>query len=48
MSSNPPKGHARINSMGLFLAQLDLRKAREREIATLDDKLTSSGIAELL
>ena len=27
-------------------AQIDLRKARERELATLDEKSTSSGIAE--
>ena len=27
-------------------AQIDLRKARERELATLDEKTTSSGIAE--
>ena len=27
-------------------AQHDLRKARERELATLDEKSTSSGIAE--
>ena len=26
--------------------QIDLRKARERELATLDEKSTSSGIAE--
>ena len=27
-------------------AEIDLRKVRERELATLDDKSTSSGIAE--
>ena len=27
-------------------AQIDLRKTRERELATLDEKSTSSGIAE--
>ena len=33
--------------MGTFsCAQIDLRKARERELATLDEKSTSSGIAE--
>ena len=33
--------------MGTFsCAQIDLQKARERELATLDEKLTSSGIAE--
>ena len=37
----------RINSWGLFLVhKIDLRKARERELATLDEKTTSSGIAE--
>ena len=41
----PRRGHTRINSLGLFLdncAQIDLRKARERELATLDVKSTSS------
>ena len=42
----PRRVHTRINSLGLFLAQIDLRKARERELATLDDKSTSSGIVE--
>ena len=33
--------------MGTFSrAQIDLRKTRERELATLDEKSTSSGIAE--
>ena len=43
----PPRMHTRLNSWGLFLAraQIDLRKARERELATLDEKSTSSGIA---
>ena len=27
-------------------AQIDLRKARERELAALDEQSTSSGIAE--
>ena len=27
-------------------AQIDLREARERKLATIDDKSTSSGIAE--
>ena len=27
-------------------AQIDLRKAQKRELATLDEKSTSSGIAE--
>ena len=44
----PRRVHARINSLELFFscAQIDLRKARERELATLDEKSTSSGIAE--
>ena len=34
-------------SLGLFLVCTnDLRKARERELATLDEKSTSSGTAE--
>ena len=28
------------------MAQIDLQQTREREFATLDDSLTSSGIAE--
>ena len=32
--------------MGTSCAQIDLRQARERELATLDEKSTSSGIAE--
>ena len=33
--------------MGTFsCAEIDLRKTRERESATLDEKSTSSGIAE--
>ena len=36
-----------INSYGLFsCAQIDLRKARECEFATFDEKSTSSGIAQ--
>ena len=42
----PRRVHTRINSWGLFVAQIDVRKAREREFATLDEKSTSSGIAE--
>ena len=41
--------NTRINWLGLFLVvhtQIDLRKARERELATLDEKSMSSGIAE--
>ena len=44
-----PRVHTRMNSWGLFLVHkltCDLRKARERELATLDEKSTSSGIAE--
>ena len=42
-----PRVHTRINSWGLFLVhKFDLRKARERGLATLDEKPTSSGIAE--
>ena len=44
-----PRVHssARISLWGLFLdARIDLRKARERELATLDQKSTSSEIAE--
>ena len=44
----PRRVHTRTNSLGLFLmyGQIDLRKARERELATLDEQSTSSGIAE--
>ena len=43
-----PQVHTRINSWGRFFscAQIDLQKARECELATLDEKSTSSGIAE--
>ena len=43
-----PRVHTRMyNFVGTFsCAQIDLRKARERELATLDEKATSSGIAE--
>ena len=42
-----PRVHTRTNSWGLFLVhKIDLRKARGRELATLDEKSTSSGIAE--
>ena len=43
-----PRVHTRIPySLGLFsCTQVDLRKAREREIATFDEKSTSNGIAE--
>ena len=43
----PRRVHTRIHSLGLFLcAQNGLRKAQERELATLDEKTTGSGIAE--
>ena len=42
-----PREQTRIHSWGLvYCARIDLRKARERELATLDEKSTSSGIAE--
>ena len=43
-----PRVHiTRIISLGTFFcAQIDLRKARERDLATLDEKTASSGIAE--
>ena len=41
-----PPVHTRINSWGLFLSTNRLAEARERELATLDEKSTSSGIAE--
>ena len=37
----------RVLHMIFSSAPIDLRNARERELATLDEKLTSSGIAEL-
>ena len=41
----PPRVHTRINSWGLFsCAQIDLRKARERELATLGEKSTAVGL----
>ena len=42
----PPSAYS-YKFVGTFsCAQIDLRKARERELATLDEKSTSSGIAE--
>ena len=42
LSSNPPEC-----ILGTFsCAQINLRKARERELATLGEKWTSIGIAE--
>ena len=47
----PPGVHTIVVSirgdLKFFCAQIDLRKARERELATLDENSTSSGIAEL-
>ena len=44
----PRRVHTRINSLGYFAcAQIDSREARERQLATLDEKSTSrGGIAE--
>ena len=42
----PPSAYS-YKFVGTFsCAQIDLRKARERELAILDEKWTSSGIAE--
>ena len=42
----PPSTYS-YKFVGTFsYAQIDLRKARERELATLDENSTSSGIAE--
>ena len=48
MSSNPPECIVySYKFVGTFsCAQIDLRKARERELATLDEISTSSGIAD--
>ena len=42
------RDHTRINSWGLFLEHKLTcgEQARERELATLDEKSTNSGIAE--
>ena len=46
MYGAPPSAYS-YKFVGAFsCAQIDLRKARERELATLDEKSTSSGIAE--
>ena len=42
----PRRVHTRIIVGTFSCAQVDLRKALERELATLDGKSTSSGIAE--
>ena len=42
----PPSAYS-YKFVGTFsCAQIDLRKARERELATLNEKSTSGGIAE--
>ena len=48
MSSSPAVCILEKNQfVGAFsYAPIDLRRARERELATLDEKSTSSGIAE--
>ena len=38
--------HAGISSLTFSCVQIDVRKTRERELATLDEKSTSSGIGE--
>ena len=46
MKSNPPECLLLCIRGDFFLcAQIDVRKARERELATLDEKSTNSGIA---
>ena len=43
----PRRGHTRTKIVGTFsCGQIDLRKAREGELVTLDEQSTSSGIAE--
>ena len=42
----PRRVRTRIFVGTFSCAQIDWRKARERELATLDEKSTSSGIAE--
>ena len=40
-----PRVHTRINFVGTFsCAQIDLRKARERELATLDENRRAVGL----
>ena len=41
-----PRVHTRMNSLGLFLVHKLTCGKRESELATLDEKSTSSGIAE--
>ena len=45
---NPPPSAYSCKFVGTFpCAQIDLRKARERDLGTLDEKSTSSGATEL-
>ena len=47
VSLNPPSAYSSCKVFGTFAcAQNDLCKAQERELAKLDEKSTSSGIAE--
>ena len=46
MSSSPAEFTLLYTRLTFSCAQIDLRKARERELATLDEKSTSSGVAE--
>ena len=43
-----PRVHTRMYKLvgTFYFAQIHLRKVQERELATLDEKSTSSGIAE--
>ena len=43
---SPPSAYSYQFVGAYTCAQTDLRKARERELATLDEQSTSSGIAE--
>ena len=45
MSSNPPECILIQNRGDFSCAQFDMRKARQRELATLDEKSTRSVIA---
>ena len=44
-----PRVHTRINSWGTFpCAQINLRKTRERELATLDENRRAVGLLNLM
>ena len=47
MGSNPPESILVYIRGDFSCAQIDLRKAREHELATFDEKSTSSGIAQI-